>query len=169
MYLAIALALPYGFHLTGLGGRMFLPMHLPVLICGMALGPYYGIIVGLLAPVLSHFMTGMPPTYAVPLMTLELPMYALVGGIAYKKLKLNIYISLIAAMIVGRLAFAFGLAVLGLFVALPYGPVQFIAAGGAMLTGWPGILLQIIIVPPLVAAINRATAPAEGNTETVQP
>lgn len=139
---------------------MFLPMHLPVLVCGMAMGPAYGILVGLIAPVLSHLMTGMPPTYAVPLMALELPMYALVGGLAYKKLKLNIYVSLIAAMIVGRLAFAAGLAVLGLFMALPYGPVQFIAAGGALLTGWPGILIQLIVIPPIVAAIRRTTEPA---------
>ncbi len=142
---------------------MFLPMHLPVLICGMALGPYHGILVGLLAPPLSHLMTGMPPTYAVPLMAMELPMYALVGGLAYKKLNLNIYIALVAAMIFGRLAFALGLAVLGMFMALPYGPVQFIAAGGAVLTGWPGVLIQFIIIPPVVAAIKRSTQPIEGN------
>ncbi len=147
---------------------MFLPMHLPVLVCAMAMGPAYGILVGLMSPVLSHLMTGMPPTYAVPLMTLELPMYALVAGLTYKKLKLNIYISLIAAMIVGRLAFALGLAVLGLFMALPYGPVQFIAAGGAMLTGWPGILIQLIIIPPLVAAINRTTGTVVNKAETAK-
>jgi len=98
----------------------------------------------------------MPPTYAVPLMSMELPMYGLVAGITYKKLKLNIYLSLIIAMIVGRLMFALGLIVLGRFIELPYGALEFIAAGGAMITGLPGIIIQIIIIPPIVAAIKRS-------------
>jgi len=59
-------------------------------------------------------------------------------------------------MIVGRLMFALGLVILGRFIELPYGPLQFLAAGGAMVTGLPGILVQIIIIPPIVAALKRA-------------
>ena len=77
------------------------------------------------------------------------------AGLAYNKWKLNIYLSLILSMVIGRLAFALGLLILGMFIALPYGPVQFFAAGGAVLTGIPGIAIQIIIIPPLVASIKR--------------
>jgi len=156
LFLALAIVIPIAFHQFGLAGRIFLPMHIPVLICGFAIGPVSGIIIGLLAPFLSHLLTGMPPTYAVPLMSMELPMYGLVAGITYKKLKLNIYLSLIIAMIVGRLMFALGLIVLGRFIELPYGALEFIAAGGAMITGLPGIIIQIIIIPPIVAAIKRS-------------
>jgi niacin transporter len=156
LYLALAIVIPIAFHQFGMAGRIFLPMHIPVLICGFTLGPLAGVIIGLLAPFLSHLLTSMPPTYAVPLMTLELPMYGLVAGIAYQRLKINIYISLVIAMIVGRFMFALGLIILGRFIALPYGPLEFLAAGGAMVTGLPGIIAQIIIVPPIVAAVKRA-------------
>lgn len=156
LYLALAIILPVAFHQFGVAGRIFLPMHIPVLLCGFTIGATAGAIVGLLAPVLSHLLTGMPPLYAVPLMTLELPLYGIVAGLTYKKMGMNIYLSLLIAMVIGRLAFALGLVILGLFIELPYGPMQFFAAGGAVVTGLPGVILQIIIIPPLVAAINRA-------------
>src|SRR5512145_658584 len=70
LFLALAILLPIGFHAFGLGGRVFLPMHIPVLLAGFLTGPLSGMLVGLLAPGASHLLTGMPPTYAVPLMTL---------------------------------------------------------------------------------------------------
>lgn len=117
------------------------------------MGPFSGLIVGLLGPFISHLLTGMPPTYAVPLMTMELAIYGLITGLTYKKLKMNIYLALVISMIFGRLAFALGLVVMGLFIELPYGPMQFLA-GGIILTGWPGILLQLIVIPPAVASLN---------------
>ncbi len=157
LFLALAIVMPIVFHQFGLAGRIFLPMHIPVLICGFAIGPLAGIIIGLLAPFLSHLLTGMPPSYAVPLMSMELPMYGLVAGIVYQRLRINIYIALIISMIVGRLMFALGLIILGRFIELPYGPLEFLAAGGAIVTGLPGILVQIVIIPPIVAALKRAT------------
>lgn len=100
-------------------------------------------------------LTGMPPTYAVPLMSLELPMYGLVAGMAYRRLNLNIYVALIAAMIVGRIMFGLGLFVLGLFMNLPYNAAQFFSTGGAIVTGLPGIAVQIVLVPIIVAALKR--------------
>ncbi len=139
-------------------------MHIPVLVCGFTAGPMAAVLVGLMAPILSHLLTGMPPTYAVPLMTMELAMYGLAAGFVYKWLRiksevLRIYIALILAMIVGRLAFAFGLFLLGLFIEMPYGPAQFFAIGGAALTGLPGVAIQLVIIPPLVAVIKRTTRP----------
>ena len=160
LFLALAIVFPIAFHQFGLAGRIFLPMHFPVLICAFLLGPGGGILVGLLAPFLSHLLTGMPPTYAVPLMTMELPMYGLVAGLAYRRLKLNMIVSLVAAMVVGRLAFALGLLLLGLFIELPYGPLEYIAVGGALLAGWPGIIIQLFLVPLIVRALEKSgTAP----------
>ena len=144
-------------HPFGLAGRVFLPMHVPVLLCGFIAGPFAAVIVGLLAPLLSHLLTSMPPAYAVPLMTLELPLYGLAAGLTYKKLNLNVYLALLISMIVGRLAFALGLLILGLFIQLPYGPAEFFAAGGAVVAGLPGIIIQFIIIPPIVAAMKRTS------------
>jgi len=120
-----------------------LPMHIPVLICGFIVGAGPAVIVGLLAPILSHLMTSMPPAYAVPLMTMELSLYGFTAALTYRRLKLNIYLSLLIAMIFGRLAFALGLFILGLFIALPYGPAQFFAAGGAVISGVPPLILSL--------------------------
>ncbi|MFH1686018.1 MAG: ECF transporter S component [bacterium] len=158
LYLALAVLLPIGFHAFGLGGRIFLPMHIPVLLAGFLIGPQAGILVGLLAPILSHLLTGMPPTYAVPLMSLELPLYGLVAGLAYRRLRLNVYLSLVAAMLVGRLMFGLGLFVLGMFMDLPYTAAVFFSTGGALWTGLPGIIVQTAVVPLIVAAVRRREA-----------
>ena len=155
LFLALAVLLPVGFHAFGASGRIFLPMHIPPLLAGFLIGPLSGVIVGILAPGLSHLLTGMPPTYAVPLMSLELPIYGLVAGMAYKRLNLNIYVSLIVALLFGRIMFAFGLLVLGLFMNLPYGVSEFIAGGAALVHSLPGVVIQIVAIPVLVASLKR--------------
>ncbi len=155
LYLALAVLLPIGLHATGLGGRVFLPMHIPVLLAGFLMGPQTGVLVGLLAPALSYLLIGMPPAYAVPLMSLELPMYGLAAGLAYRKLHFNIYVALIASLVVGRLAFGLGLFVLGFFMHLPYTAAVFFSSGGAIVAGLPGIAVQIVLVPIIVAAVSR--------------
>ena len=164
LFLSLAIILPIGFHMFGIAGRIFLPMHIPVLICGFVIGPLPGLLVGLLAPFLSHLLTSMPPAYAVPLMTMELAIYGLVAGLVYRNLKFNIYLSLLLAMIVGRIVFGLGLFILGLFIALPYGPAEFFAAGGVIFTGLPGIILQFVVIPPAVYAIRRTWRPGVGVT-----
>ncbi len=82
-------------------------------------------------------------------------MYGLVAGITYARLRLNIYLSLILAMIVGRLMFGLGLLVLGMFMQLPYGAAKFFSTGGAIVSGLPGIMIQLVLVPIIVAAVRR--------------
>jgi thiamine transporter ThiT len=68
LFLALGIILPYIFHMEGgMGGQMFLPMHIPVLLCGFILGERYGLLVGILTPVLNSVITGMPPIYPVAL------------------------------------------------------------------------------------------------------
>ncbi len=155
LYLALAVLLPIGFHAFGTSGRVFLPMHLPVFLAGFLAGPWCGLVVGLLAPGLSYMFTGMPPTYAVPLMSMELPMYGFIAGIAYNRLRLNIYVALIIAMILGRIMFGLGLFVLGLFMELPYSAAQFFSSAGVIVSGLPGIALQLVLIPIIVAAVKR--------------
>ncbi len=153
LFLALSVLFPIVFHQFGLGGRIFLPMHIPVLLAGAISGPVAGLVTGLLAPGLSFMLTGMPPTYAVPLMTCELILYGLAMGYFYNRLKLHIYVSLILALIAGRIGFAAGLFLLGLIIDMPYGVTEYFT--GAMITGLPGIAVQIIFVPPIVISVMR--------------
>jgi uncharacterized membrane protein len=155
LYLALAVLLPIGFHALGVAGRIFLPMHLPVLLAGFLAGPVSGFIVGMLAPGLSYVLTGMPPTYAVPLMSAELPIYGLVAGIAYNRLRLNIYLALIIAMLLGRIMFGVSLFVLSIFIDLPYSAAAYFSTGGAVVSGLPGVIIQLVLIPVIVAAVKR--------------
>ena len=62
--LALGLLLPSMFHMIG-AGTVFLPMHIPVLLCGMLCGGAYGAAVGAIVPLLSSLLTGMPPIFPV--------------------------------------------------------------------------------------------------------
>lgn len=159
LFLSLAIVLPVGLHMLGPWGRVLLPMHIPVLLAGFLIGPLSGLLVGLLAPVISHLLTSMPPSYAVPLMTMELPVYGLIAGLAYRRFHLNIYFALLVAMILGRLIFGAGLFVLGMFVELPYTAAAYFAFSGPLTAGLPGIVLQLVIVPVIVAGVARRRRP----------
>jgi riboflavin transporter FmnP len=153
LFITLGVILPIVFHQFALAGRIFLPMHIPVFLAGIFVGPVGGLIVGLICPFLGFLLTGMPPPYAVPLMSMELAIYGLSIGILIRWIKLPI-LSLLIAMILGRLAFAFGLFILGQFLSLPYGPEAFIKV--SLITGLPGIALQLILIPLLMEAVKLA-------------
>jgi hypothetical protein len=150
LFITLGIVVPIVFHQVALSGRIFLPMHIPVFLAGIFVGPIGGLIVGLVCPGLSFLLTGMPPPYAVPLMSLELMIYGVSIGILIRMIK-SPMLSLVLAMILGRLAFALGLFVFGLFLSLPYGPKAFLKV--SVITGLPGIALQLVLIPLLMAAI----------------
>lgn len=157
MFIALGVLLPQAFHLAGGGGPVFLPMHIPVLLAGFLAGPITGLYVGILTPILSHLVTGMPPVAPIPMlpiMIFELSTYGLIAGILYNKLRLNVFISLIGAMLAGRAAY--GLTVyfiITLFsIKMPLGPIAAVVV--AVKTGIIGIILQIIVVPILVKLLE---------------
>ncbi len=159
LFLAMAQVLPF---LTGQVpqiGSMLCPMHFPVIICGFICGPGWGAAVGAAAPILRHFSFGMPPIYPTGLsMAAELAVYGAVSGLCFKRFKavMNqnraIYLSLIAAMLSGRLVWgAVRYAMLGLG-GTAFSMEAFVS--GALLTAWPGIILQLIIIPIVVKALR---------------
>ena len=66
--IALCLVLPMAFHSIPNGGKIMLPMHIPVLLCGMVCGAPYGAVCGLLGPMLSSVLTGMPTAALMPAM-----------------------------------------------------------------------------------------------------
>ena len=112
MFLALALVLPLFTGQIQEIGSMLLPMHVPVLFCGLICGWLYGLFVGFVAPLLRTAIFGMPPIYPTSItMAFELATHGFVIGFIYHKLKyqciFGIYKALIPAMILGRCVWGF--------------------------------------------------------------
>lgn len=104
LFIAIGILLPMFFHMFQMGGSMFLPMHIPVLLAGFVVNPFYAMLVGIVTPLLSSVITGMPPLFPMAvIMVFELAAYGFVTSYVYNNASKNIYISLIAGQISGRI------------------------------------------------------------------
>ena len=57
---ALCLILPMAFHAIPNAGQVMLPMHIPVLLCGLVCGWPYGALCGLAGPFLSSVITPCP-------------------------------------------------------------------------------------------------------------
>lgn len=147
-FIACGVILPMVFHMFSMGGTVFLPMHIPVLIAGYFLGPIYAAGVGVITPILSGFLTGMPPLVPVmPIMAFELCGYGLISGLVFSKTN-KVYLSLIVAMIVGRLFAVVGAFVVSLTLAPQINPAMYVLGG--LTTAIPGMLIQLIFIPILI-------------------
>ena len=154
LFIACGLLLPLAFHSFGMGGRTFLPMHLPVFMGGMLLGWMPGFIIGALTPVLSSLLTGMPPLIpSLPMMFVELALFGLVSGYLYHDKRKNIYFALITAMIVGRLGAAFVLMLFSDILGIKLHPLTYVAA--TFMTGLAGVIFQIVFIPILVKRLEH--------------
>lgn len=157
LFLALGLVLPLITGQIPQIGKMLLPMHIPVLLCGLACGWPYGLVCGLLGPVLSGVLTGMPSPAVLPGMMVECGVYGLVSGLMMqavhtKKLYADLYISQITAMLLGRI-------LSGVCKALIFAPATFTVAAWAttsFVTGLPGIVIQLVLLPTLVVALTKA-------------
>ena len=154
---ALGILLPIAFHSIPNAGGIFLPMHIPVLLCGLICGFPYGLICGIITPLLSTLMTGMPPAAILPGMLCELAVYGtvsslLISFIRFKNTYVNIYISLIVAMLAGRIVS--GLLNAFIFMAGKYSMQIWIAS--SFLTALPGIVFQLLLIPAIIVVLRRA-------------
>ncbi len=157
MFLALAFLLPF---LTGQIpqiGAMLCPMHIPVILCGFVCGGSWGLLVGAIAPLLRSLALGAPPLFPKALaMAFELAVYGLVSGFLYRKMKhqkLAIYLSLLVAMIAGRLLWGI---VQFLFMGLGWSSFSFAAFwAGAVVNAIPGIIIQLVLIPVMVMALEK--------------
>jgi len=148
-----ALVLPQVFHLAGWVGPTFLPMHIPVILAGFILGKKYGLITGITAPIISTVITGMPIAFPMlPIMVLELGTYGFVAGFLAKETKIPILGALLIAMIMGRVAYAGGF--YGLQILLGVEITKNISPISAVITGIPGIIIQILAIPILIKILK---------------
>ena len=157
LFLALCLVLPL---LTGQIpqiGSMLLPMHIPVLLCGLVCGWQYGAAVGFVAPLLRSLLKLYPVAIA---MAFELLTYGLVIGLVYRRLAkkgtVGVYAALLTAMAAGRLVWGAAEVVLLGLNGNAFTAQAFLA--GALLNAVPGILVQLILIPAVMAALQKANA-----------
>ena len=153
---ALCLVLPMAFHAIPNAGAVLLPMHIPVLLCGLVCGWPYGAVCGLLGPAVSSAVTAMPPAALLPSMMVECGTYGLISGLGMrfvhtKRPVADLYISMISAMALGRVAA--GLAKAWIFTP---GTAPFAWVATSLITGIPGIILQLALMPALILALTRA-------------
>ena len=137
-------------------GNMLLPMHIPVLLCGLICGWKYGLLVGFITPLLRSFIFLMPPLYPVAIaMAFELATYGFVIGLIYNlfnnKSIVIVYLALIISMIIGRLVWGGVMSLL-----LKGGSFTFGAfVSGALLNAIPGIVIQLLFIPLIMIILDK--------------
>ncbi len=156
LFAAIGVVLPQAFHMIPNAGSVILPMHIPVLIAGFLVGPVYGLVCGIITPLLSHLIFSMPPAPVLPGMLCELAVYGLMSGLLNKVVKMEnqlakAYVVLIGAMLCGRITY--GILNALIFRAGSYSMQAWLLA--AFVTAIPGIIIQLLLIPILVIRLRR--------------
>lgn len=156
--IALCCIVPMAFHSVGLGSA-FSPMHIPVLLCGLICGGLYGVFCGVLGPILSSVITSMPGAAMLVSMVPEIAVYGLVTGLLMKyvntgKLFADLYISLTAAMLLGRIVGGIAKTIFYLGTSQPFGFALWIS--GYFVTSLPGILCHLVLVPLLYYTLMKA-------------
>lgn len=157
MFIALAFVLPFFTGQIPQIGSMLCPMHIPVLLCGFFCGAPWGMLVGFVSPILRSFVLGMPPMFPTALcMAFELAAYGFVTGFLHRKLpksKSAVYVSLISAMVTGRIVWGFAMLVCMGLDTTQFGMAAFIS--GAVTTAIPGIILQLVLIPIVVITLEK--------------
>ena len=156
--LALCMVLPsLTGHIPEIGSALS-PMHIPVLLAGFLCGPWWAMAVGAVAPLLSFALFGRPPIFPTGVaMCFELAAYGLVSGALYARLPkktANIYVSLVTAMLLGRVVWGVVRAVLSGVSGSAFTWAAFLS--GAFVGAVPGIVVHILLIPVIVMALRKA-------------
>ena len=166
LFLALGIVLPFLTANNMMLGNMLSLMHIPVLLCGFVCGWSYGLLIGFITPLLRSVLIGAPPMMPVAIMmAFELAAYGALAGLLYKALPKTIpglYAALILSMLIGRAVWGLtGFALYSLaqdsyarVIPVPFSLKYFWNA--AFLTPWPGIALQIGLIPPILLALGES-------------
>ena len=158
VFLSLGMVLPFFTGQIKEIGDTLLPMHIPVMLCGLICGGNYGFVVGFILPLLRAVTVGMPPLFPNAVwMAFELATYGLTIGFLYsyfyKKQVWWLYCSLIISMISGRIVWGIAKAIL-LGVSDKVFTIQAFIAGG-IIDALPGIILQLILIPSIIKLIEK--------------
>ncbi|MDE6833999.1 MAG: ECF transporter S component [Ruminococcus sp.] len=154
-----AVALPQIVHVigavSGMGtslGEIFLPMHMPIILFGLLTGSYSAGIAGLLSPLISFALTGMPSSVMLPFMMIELCAYGICSGLL-RNVKLPVIAKVLITQIAGRLVRAGAIAVGFYAFGSQVNPAVILTS---ITAGLFGIILQLTIIPLAVYRLKEA-------------
>lgn len=156
LFLALAFLLPFLTANNRVLNTAISPMHIPAFLCGLICGPGWGAAVGFCAPLLRSVTLGMPPIPMAIYMAFELAAYGFTAGLLHRLLPKKpvwIYVSLVIAMILGRIVYC---AVFAAHTGEVVGAQAFFALLGTQFVNtWIGILIHLAVIPPIVMAIEK--------------
>ena len=157
LFLALGLLMPF---LTGqipsVGSRLLpITTRLDLRFCVRMAD---GLVVGLITPVLRSLIFGMPPLFPTAVvMSFELAAYGFAAGWfrrLFPKTIASVYLTLILSMLLGRVVWGVtSLLILG-FAGRGFTWKAFMA--GAFVNALPGIILQLVVIPVVIIALDRA-------------
>lgn len=158
LFLSLGIVLPFFTGQIKEIGDTLLPMHIPVMLCGLICGPTYGMAIGFLLPFIRSALTSMPPVYPNAVwMALEMATYGFVIGFLYFKRKNPdlkwLYFSMLSAMLSGRIVWGVAKAVLLGIRGKTFGFSAFLVGG--FVDSALGILLQLILIPSIIVILKK--------------
>ncbi len=167
VFVLLSVLVPLAFHQFHLAGPTFLPMHIFVLVAGLLFGWRAGLIVGILTPLASNVISGMPVLRILPQVVVELSVYGLVAGVLCKKLNLRVIWSLLGAMIGGRLALFLAALIIYPILGESYSPLgvetsSVLSLWSVIRQGWPGMVIQLVSIPTAIWLAAKFATKKEG-------
>jgi len=152
LFVAMDVAVPWLCHtIHPLAGPIFLPMFFFILLAGLLFGWRAGLLVGILTPLVSYGISGMPFLERLPTIVIEASFYGLSAGLFRERFKLNVFWSLLGAMVIGRLAAALALLIMH-WSGDSNSPVL---VWQAIKQGWPGIAIQLVFLPTISIVLEK--------------
>ena len=154
---------PWVFHQFHLAGATYLPMHFFIFVAALTFGWQAGVIVGLLTPFASFAISGMPAGTVLPQIAVEVAVYGLLAGLLRQKFNLRVVWSVLGAMIGGRIALLLAVVIVQAISGNVYSPLgaaatPFTAVWNTVAQSWPGMLIQLALIPVAFWAVGRYTA-----------
>ena len=158
LFLALGLILPLFTGQIQQVGNMLLPMHIPVFLCGLICGWQWGGAAGFVLPLLRSVLFGMPPMYPVAAaMAFERAGSGIAAGFLYERAQrrgtASLYRAMLIAMVLGRIVWGAAEVILLGLQGNRFSWEAFLS--GALLNAVPGIVLQLILIPAVMTALER--------------
>jgi len=152
VFTALSVITPWVFHQFHLAGATYLPMHFFIFIAALAAGWQAGLIVGVLTPVASFALSGMPAATILPQVMVEVAAYGVIAGLLRQKAHWNVLTSLLGAMVGGRIALLATVSIISAVTGSASSPIGSVASPlsavwNTIAQSWPGMLAQVAIIP----------------------
>jgi len=158
MFFAMGIVIPFVFGQIPQVGSMLLPMHIPVFLCAFVCGWKYAVPMAVLLPIFRSVIFGRPNMYPEAVsIAFEMAAYAFIADFLYNHFKRqcmkSIYNCLFISMITGRIVRCIVQLFLLRLNEMPFTITQVLT--GVIITGIPGIILQLILIPTTMFILNR--------------